>query len=71
MIRVKVIEWGDGVKAYKYMVVYLFGIPIYHYSFSTQARSSVGQFAVNIPRSIVEGFNNENKSKRNNRRVQS
>lgn len=53
------------------MVVYLFGIPIYHYSFSTQARNSVGQFAINIPHSIVKGFNNENKSKRNNRRVQS
>ena len=71
MIRVEAVECGDGVKAYKYMVVYLFGIPIYHYSFSTQARNSVGQFAINIPHSIVKGFNNENKSKRNNRRVQS
>lgn len=71
MIRVEAIEWGDGVKAYKYKVVYLFGIPIYTYNFSTQARSSVGQFAINMPHSIVKGFNNENKSKRNNRRVQS
>jgi hypothetical protein len=71
MIRVEAIEWGDGVKAYKYKVVYLFGIPIYTYNFSTQARNSVGQFAINMPRSIVKGFNNENKSKRNNRRVQS
>ena len=31
MIRVEAIEWGDGVKAYKYKVVYLFGIPIYTY----------------------------------------
>ena len=71
MIRVEAVECGDGVKAYKYMVVYLFGIPIYHCSFSTQARNSVGQFAINIPHSIVKGFNNENKSKKNNRRVQS
>lgn len=71
MIRVEAKEWGDGVKAYKYKVVYLFGIPIYTYNFSTQARNSVGQFAINMSRSIVKGFNNENKSKRNNRRVQS
>lgn len=36
MIRVEAIEWGDGVKAYKYKVVYLFGIPIYTYNFSTK-----------------------------------
>ena len=71
MIRVEATEWGDRVKAYKHKVVHLFGIPIYTYNFSTQARNSVGQFAINMPRSIVKGFNNENKSKRNNRRVQS
>ena len=39
MIRVEAIEWGDGVKTYKYNVVYLFGIPIYTYNLSTQARN--------------------------------